>query len=58
MPIEDLRKLYTTASNIVNVPTPKQEEIGTSSEDSTDQEDNGYQRLLIVEHPTMSESNE
>jgi hypothetical protein len=67
MPIEDLRKLYTPSTSIINVPTPKQEEeeeeeeeedeeeISTSEEDSSDQdEDSGYQRLLIAEHPTSS----
>ncbi|CAF3325753.1 unnamed protein product [Rotaria socialis] len=59
MPIEDLRKLYTSSSNIANMPTPKQEETSTSSEDSTDQEDgSGYQRLLIAEHPAMNENGE
>ncbi|CAF0971082.1 unnamed protein product [Rotaria sordida] len=57
MPIEDLRKLYTSSSNIANIPTSKQEEISTSSEDSTDQEeDSGYQRLLIAEQPTSNEN--
>ncbi len=69
MPIEDLRKLYTPSTSIINVPTPKQEEeeeeeeeedeeeISTSEEDSSDQdEDSGYQRLLIAEHPTSSTS--
>ncbi|CAF5190761.1 unnamed protein product, partial [Rotaria magnacalcarata] len=59
MPIEDLRKLYTSSSHIANVPTPKQEETSASSEDSTDQEDDsGYQRLLIAEHPVMNENGE
>ncbi|CAF0744591.1 unnamed protein product [Rotaria sp. Silwood1] len=57
MPIEDLRKLYTSSSNIANIPTSKQEEISTSSDDSTDQEeDSGYQRLLIAEHPNSNEN--
>lgn len=55
MPIEDLRKLYTTTTNISNIPTTKQEDISTSEEDSSDQEDDsGYQRLLIAEHPNLS----
>ena len=58
MPIEDLRKLYTTSTSITNVPTPKQEEEMSSSEEDTSDEDedgdSGYQRLLIVEHPTSS----
>ena len=55
MPIEDLRKLYTTSSNIANIPASKQEELSTSDEDSSDEEeDSGYQRLLIAEHPTLS----
>ncbi|CAF1093857.1 unnamed protein product [Adineta ricciae] len=54
IPIEDLRKLYTSSSNIANVSTSKQEEESSSEEedDSSDQEeDSGYQRLLIAEHP-------
>jgi len=55
MPIEDLRKLYTSSTNIPNISTSKQEEISTSEEDSSDQEeDSGYQRLLIAENPTLS----
>lgn len=55
MPIEDLRKLYTSSTSITHVPTPKQEEISTSDEDSSDdEEDSGYQRLLIAEHPNLS----
>ena len=58
MPIEDLRKLYTSSTSITNIPTPKQEEeddMSTSEEDSSDQEDDsGYQRLLIAEHPILS----
>jgi hypothetical protein len=57
MPIEDLRKLYTSSSNIVNIPVSKQEEISTSEEDSSDQEeDSGYQRLLIAENASLSTS--
>ncbi len=63
MPIEDLRKLYTSPTHITNIPTSKQEEeeeeeeeeLSTSEEDSSDQEDDsGYQRLLIAEHPSLS----
>ena len=55
MPIEDLRKLYTSSSNMVCLTASKQEEISTSSDDSADREENhGYQRLLIVERPTLS----
>jgi hypothetical protein len=55
MPIEDLRKLYTSSTSITNIQTSKQEEISTSEEDSSDQEDDsGYQRLLIAEHPSLS----
>ena len=64
MPIEDLRKLYTTSVSIPNAPTPKleeeedEEEISTSEGDSSDDDgDSGYQRLLIAEHPTSSKKN-
>ena len=59
MPIEDLRKLYTTSSNIVNIPVSTQEEISTSEDDSSDQEDDsgGYQRLLIAENASLSTYN-
>lgn len=57
MPIEDLRKLYTSASNIAHVSVTKQEESTTSEEEeSSDDDDGGYQRLLIAEHPTLSKS--
>ena len=57
MPIEDLRKLYTSSTSITNVPTPKREEISTSEDDSSDdEEDSGYQRLLIAEHPNLSKN--
>jgi hypothetical protein len=59
MPIEDLRKLYTSSTSITNIQTSKQEEISTSEEDSSDQEDDsGYQRLLIAEHPSLSKKKE
>jgi hypothetical protein len=55
MPIEDLRKLYTSSSHMTNIPVSKQEEISTSDEDSSEQEeDSGYHRLLIAEHPPLS----
>ena len=54
MPIEDLRKLYSSASNIAHVPGSKSEDNESSDDESTDEEeDSGFQRLLIVEHPTM-----
>jgi len=59
MPIEDLRKLYTTTTSISNIPASKQEEeeMSTSEEDSSDEEeDSSYQRLLIAEHPTSNEN--
>jgi len=55
MPIEDLRQLYTSSSNMTHRPASKQEELSTSEEDSSDEEeDSGYQRLLIAEHPNLS----
>ena len=63
MPIEDLRKLYTSSTSITNVPTPKQEDTSSSDEDSSDDDDDdddddGYQRLLIAEHPQTSATND
>lgn len=58
MPIEDLRKLYTTSTSIINVPSPKLEEgereISTSEKDSSDDDDSDYRRLLIAENPNPS----
>jgi hypothetical protein len=59
MPIEDLRKLYTSTTSISNIPASKQEEMSTSEEDSSDQEeDSSFQRLLIAEHQTSSKEND
>ncbi|CAF4270407.1 unnamed protein product [Adineta steineri] len=59
MPIEDLRKLYTNSSNVANVSVTKQAELSTSEEDTSDEEeDSGYQRLLIAEHPSLNENGE
>ncbi|CAF0828146.1 unnamed protein product [Adineta steineri] len=59
MPIEDLRKLYTNSSNVANVSVTKQTELSTSEEDTSDEEeDSGYQRLLIAEHPSLNENGE
>ena len=55
MPVEDLRKLYNPSSAMTNLPISKQDEVDSSDEDSSEQEGSGYQRLLIAEHPSMSE---
>ena len=48
MPIEDLRELYASTFNGPILSTTKQEEMSTSSEHSTEQEEgHDYQSLTI-----------
>ena len=55
MPIEDLRELYASTFNGPILSTTKQEEMSTSSEHSTEQEEgHDYQSLTIVEQSNIS----